>query len=106
MGNILSFGLGIISREIFEYVRSFARVNQRENHAPLAVDQNRILAIERPEILQIEGPQNIPNQAPSGYEVNREQWWQRFENPIYQGTRSRYRQTSNNAAEENHYQLM
>ena len=98
MGNILSFALGLVWREICEYLQNFTRVNQRENIAPLA--------IERPEILQIEGPRNPQIQARSGYEQNREQWWQRFQNPIYQGTRSRYRQTSNNAAEENHYQLM
>ena len=73
------------------------------------IDQNEVLAIEWPEINQREVNQgeNLQNaQNISRYEASRAQWWDNFRNPVYRSTRSRYVQVSQNASEENHYQLM
>ena len=127
MGNIISFCFGYIVREIFEIWQNFQRENQENNQRlqanmppPNNRNENEIFEIQNQPVepdepvepvepLQIEPArnENIPNpQNLSRYEQSRDQWFRRFQNPVYQSTRSRYRQVSPNAMEENHYQIM
>ena len=122
MGNIFTFLTGFFAREIFDHMQDFPQEPDaeeipapREILAPpneeileenqiQEIDQNEVLAIEWPEINQRENLQNAQNI--SRYEASRAQWWDNFRNPVYRSTRSRYVQVSQNASEENHYQLM
>ena len=119
MGNIISFCFGYIVREIFEIWQNFQRENQENNQRLQAImpppnnrNENEVVEIENQPVvepLQIEPArnENIPNPPNlSRYEQSRDQWFRRFQNPVYQSTRSRYRQVSPNAMEENHYQIM
>lgn len=118
MGNIISFCFGYIVREIFEIWQNFQRGNQENNQGlqaimppPNNIIENEIFEMPNQPVepLQIEPArddniQNPPNL--SRYEQSRDQWFRRFQIPVYQSTRSRYRQVSPNATEENHYQIM
>ena len=122
MGIIISFLAGFLARDYLGLMRAnndeYNRENQVANLAPeilenapegqiqenLNNENQALLAIEANN--NEEAPQENNPENNDLYERSREQWWQRFGQPVYASTRSRYRNNARNVSEERLYQLM